>query len=63
MEKSNIRHIDIVIDSMTKNDEKTTDIVNKVLNDKTTFRTLISASNIQNIGLMRMYLENKLASA
>ena len=63
MEKSNIRHIDIVIDSMTKNDEKTTDIVNKVLNDKTTFRTLISASNIQNIGLMRMYLENKLVSA
>ncbi len=60
---SEIRHIDILITSMAKKNEKTTDIVNRVLNDKNKFRTLISASNIQNVGVMRMYLENKAQSA
>lgn len=63
MNNSKIRHIDIIIESMTKKDEKTTDTVNDILNDKMKFRTLISASNIQNVGVMRMYLQNMVQSA
>jgi hypothetical protein len=63
MNNSKIRHIDIIIESMTKKDGKTTDTVNNILNDKIKFRTLISASNIQNVGVMRMYLENMVQSA
>lgn len=63
MNNGKIRHIDIIIESMTKKDGKTTDTVNNILNDKIKFRTLISASNIQNVGVMRMYLENMVQSA
>lgn len=63
MNKSNIQHLDMAINAMAKKDEKTTDIVNRVLNDKDVFRTVISASNIQNVGFVRMYLEGKRASA
>lgn len=63
MDKSKIRHIDMIIDSMTKKGEKTTNTVNNILNDRNKFRMLVSASNIQNVGIMRMYLKNKVASA
>jgi hypothetical protein len=53
----------MIIDSMTKKGEKTTNTVNNILNDRNKFRMLVSASNIQNVGIMRMYLKNKVASA
>lgn len=63
MNNGKLRHIDIIIESMTKKGGKTTDTVNNILNDNIKFRTLISASNIQNVGVMRMYLENMVRSA
>ena len=62
MDNEKVRKIDMAIESMSKRGKKTTDTVSEVLNDKTKFRIITSASNIQNTGLLRMYLQRRVAA-